>query len=212
MFLSLGISSLWVLFFSTIDRCFSNDYANITFYTISSVGGLIGYTYFPTEISPITGQWWVSSTLSQLSVAYFVFDVISCIRNKNEKIYIFHGIFGGIACSFPYYFGYFAKHWLFLMSYEFSTIFLAASRMLDPKNTAMVQLNKIFFALSFFVFRIIFGTYITIDIMYQIYTREIIIESVFVNNMSFFLILFFGILNYYWFFKIIKKITRIQLK
>ena len=208
MYLSLGISVFWVLCFGTIDMLYSIDYANIAFYSISSIGGLLGYTYFPTEISPITGQWWVSSTLSQLSVSFFVFDILVCIRNKSQNIYILHGICGGIACSIPFYFGYFPKYWLLLMTYEFSSICLCASRLISPTNTTMLQINKILFVLAFFVFRIVFGTYISIYILHQIFTRQIMIESSTVNSITIFLALFFGILNYYWFLQIINKFAQ----
>jgi hypothetical protein len=164
------------------------------FSIFASISGLYGYLYFPVTFSNLI----FSYTLS-----YFFYDIIAAIYYKFEPIFIFHGIISFIVYLLSIY-GYYPKHALFFLSYEFSTIFLSAMKIL-PKNSLLLhKINNLLFFFTFFIFRIFFGTIVSVEFI-QLVVKELQEKM---DILKLFLLSINGmffVLNYYWFYKIIKK-------
>jgi hypothetical protein len=219
------------LTFVCIDRVFSNILVNLLFYIIVSSGGLIGYIYFPTIQ--------IHSPIFEITLSYFVYDILACFYYKFDTIFLFHGIMAFIIYFLCYYFEYYTSEGLFFLTYEYSTIFLNLMKVIPQTSNynTLVKINNSLFATTFFIFRIYFGTFMSIsfinnvtnELLYYNSTNEtnkrmqlIVNSSIICNNKCDTEVLFiivnsskivgvvlnfiFVLLNYFWFYKIIRKL------
>jgi len=163
---------------------------------ISSLTSMYLYLTFPDNIDPIYGYYEPSLILFNFVFGYFMYELFVAIYNKNHVTSIIHACISMCAYSFGIY-GYFSKYGLFFLSYDITTIFLN----MVYQSDALIW--KILFAVSFFLIRIVFGTIESINFIKHVLSLNdnFLVLCVIVNLM-------FILLNYYWFYKIIKKARR----
>ena len=201
---SFYISTTWFLFFCVIDKFYSNNHVNLLFSILSSIGGLYGYLYFPSDINMNYGNWWFSTHIIQMTLSYFTYDIFACIYHHFGTLFLLHGMMSFIT-YYSCFQGYFPKYGMFFLTYEFSTIFLSLTKIINPKYNFLIMVNQILFAIFFFIFRILWGTIVSIEAIQFLLLET---ENIIVNNTMLFLTICFIILNQYWFYKVVKKIYK----
>jgi hypothetical protein len=165
---------------------------------VTSVCSTYLYLNFPTNIDQYNGSHPTSLLLFHFALGYFIFELVITIYEKKHFSALIHAILS--ICSFLLFIiGFYPKYGLFCLSFDISSIFLN----LVYQSDAIIW--KILFITSFFVFRILFGTIESIKIIKQI----IIVNDNYLIPMVVLNILFVC-LNYYWFYKIIKKALKLN--
>jgi hypothetical protein len=165
---------------------------------ISSIMSTYLYYTFPDNIDPIYGYHESAMVLFHFVFGYFIYELFSELYKREHLSAIIHAILS-ICAYLPTIFGYFVKYGLFFLSYDISTIFL------NMTNRSNNIIWKILFAISFFLCRIVIGTYETIKFINHVYT----LDNKYFNLIIVVSILFI-VLNYFWFYKIIKKVIKIN--
>jgi hypothetical protein len=141
-----------------------------------------------------------------ISLVYFLVDLYLMIKNYTSRniIYFVHhliGILAIICCYFlvPDYSDYIICY----MTYEISTpvynLTYTLHKMGYSADNLFYFLNQWIFALLFFLIRIVYGTWISGHLIYQII----------MDDMYFYIIfpLVLQLLQYYWFYGIYRKFT-----
>lgn len=149
-------------------------------------------------------QW--SHIMISYTLAYFMFDIIYLIKYhwppKKKLGFFAHAV----ACTITYAYMYEHKKYHFFgaafLTWELSTPclyiswFLANNRL---ENSLLYRLNGILFTLTFFTFRIVFGSYVVYSLVWPLINNYLRIVAVTLTG-----------LNYYWFFKIIHKMKAVM--
>lgn len=135
--------------------------------------------------------------VSLLMIAYFVYDLTF---NTPNREFIFHHLLALGCVSIYAWNETYAFYVATAMVTEISTVFLSAFAMIENKNwwKAAVMIE---FAVTFFICRIVLIT----TVILMIWFNETGIR--FWTALTSFVI--FGVLNYYWFYLIVRKVIRV---
>ena len=149
--------------------------------------------------------------------AYFAWDLtlIQRLWNKldSRNAWLVHCILCLIVFSVPTLTTYFQRQALMTLLYEISTVFMYLFQFCESWNWHKCKiLNQIIFSFSFFIIRIIFGTYITIELIdpmfFNIFFSPNTIDHqclpMFIKYLVIILNTSFHFLNLYWFIQIIQ--------
>jgi len=146
---------------------------HLLFYISSAVLGSYGYLQY--NNIPLS----YSTNVTNYVCSYFLYDICCSIIYKFDRIFLFHGIisfFAYLSATQQYY----LRYSLFYLTYEYSSIFLILMKMISPHQQVLLNINNLLFIITFFLFRILFGTYISIQVIqetssyiYSIYLNKI---------------------------------------
>ena len=169
------------------------------------------YLTFPEDIDPIYGFYLPATYVFNIALGYFLYENILNFSTQSLISEKLHGIAAFMVYSLGYITNLFSKYAIFYLTYEISTIFL------NKAQTSNNLVYKILFVLTFFVFRIILGTFVSYDFVSRVYDE---LSSYFENKIILYyvfcvmimLCIFFVGLNYFWFYKIMKKVQKLMAK
>jgi TLC domain len=135
--------------------------------------------------------------ISILLVAYFTYDLIF---NRPSREYIFHHLLSMLCVGIYAWTDSYAFYVAVAMVTELSTIFLAASVLFDKKSI-MRAVTMVEFAATFFVCRIVLITTVVLIVWFN--------ETGVRFWTPFIAFGILGVLNYYWFHLIVRKVIRV---
>jgi len=169
----------------------------------ATVYGYIGFTTLDSEND--TSNLFV--ICGHVTLGYFVVDLINIItkNNKNNMPFILHHVIFSIIIVWMIYTPVYHLFGCAVIFTELSTIFLNSFYVishLSQTNTELkkfVSMQMIFFTIVFFAVRIMFLTWLVVNY------REVILKDFCLLLCALFSLL----LNYFWFYKLIKKIINI---
>ena len=133
---------------------------HLLFYISSAVLGSYGYLQY----NNIPQSY--SLNVINYACSYFLFDIYCCIIYKFDSIFLFHGIISFLSYLLVTQ-QYYLRYSMFFLTYEYSSIFLILMKIIPPHQTILLNINNLFFIITFFVFRILFGTYISIQFIQE---------------------------------------------
>ena len=212
--MNLVIISTIIFFY--LNKFYGQIFTSEFFATIISILSLLSLYFYPCNLDIIYDPNSEYINLFNITIGYFIYDLYICLYTKETMQFIFHG-FIGILFAIISSFGYFANQGLFFLMYEFSTIFIHKA-----KNPSYSDIWKILFILTFFIFRIIIGSYVSFKCLNLLSNIDNIwLQNNLINyNPSYdssyfgfiYLIIIFIILllclNYFWFYKIIRRVIK----
>jgi len=162
---------------------------------------------------PIYGYSPLAQTQFAITGGYFLWDLSLCLFMFQEFGFPF--LVHASLCLIAYIFGlvvpFMHYYGAFFLSYEISTVFLDIQLFIENfgmRDSNFAVLNGMFFAGTFGIFRILFGTYYTALVPLDLLTKS---KPSTPAYMIYFYISSCAVLtslNYYWFFKIINRIMR----
>jgi hypothetical protein len=171
------------------------------------------YLTFPEDIDPIYGFNDSAENVLNLSIGYFLYENIINFSTKSTTSGKIHGIILLPACLIMYYAQIAIKYTIGFLPFEISTIFMDSALKSDN------PIYKILFVSTFFIFRIIWGTIISYDLITSSYNeiscclsiKDDSIKYISLNMIIGLCVAFMG-LNYFWFYKIMKKVQKLMVK
>ncbi|ORX78512.1 hypothetical protein BCR32DRAFT_295000 [Anaeromyces robustus] len=147
-----------------------------------------------------------------ISTGYFMWDIIYCLSDvkRSGMSFVIHGV-----CAFLIYVFTFKHHVLghyaiLFLNYEISTIFLNIYWILDKLDLtgSILQLvNALLLVVTFFSVRIVSGNITICKLLYDIFFARKL-TSVYLSLYFFINIVPMQILNFIWFYKMIRSILR----
>lgn len=179
----------------------------LAFYMLSiNSGGL--------SVDRITGSTWLSSFLLASAAGYFLFDVTQSFFDYHGHAFLMHALVcsyvytGSLVTPFVQYYGC-----VFLL-FESSTIFLNVGWYLKnvyevPSNSWPMMINNFFFASFFFLSRIAYGFYQSYHFIVDLFALRAQNGAIPTMGLMFMAVnIFLCALNLFWFYKIVRMITR----
>jgi len=178
----------------------------------------------------INSTWWICEKFIEFNFSFFIYEIYVSLYYKLGGVYIFHGLITSLTVYICYY-GFCQKYLLFFLTYEFTNIFLSSRKIINPNNKLLLNVNNFLFFVCFFIIRIIFGTYMYINLLtyiinnYKNKNSTNLLESNYnittyndynfkINQNIFGSVILvltssgLTILNYYWFYTILKIIKK----
>lgn len=191
----------WREFWTVISSC------GISGFFFDCPTGLVSQYIVDQSMTPLTYQLihsmdYVSHSsqvmfISVLMIAYFMYDLTV---NRPSAEYVFHHLLALGCVSIYIWNETYAFYVATAMVTELSTIFLAASSMLDRKGwTKAIVMAE--FAITFFFCRIVLITTILLMVWFNETGQRFWIATTAFT--------IFGALNYYWFYLIVRKVIRV---
>jgi hypothetical protein len=221
-------SLMYLSIFCIIDKCFSKEHLTLFFSILSFTSSFLGYIYYPKDMISINSTWWICEKIIEFNFSFFIYEIYMSLHYKLGGVYILHGLISSLTIYICYY-GFCQKYLLFFLTYEFTNIFLSSRKIINPNNKLLLNVNNFLFFVFFFIIRIIFGTYMYINLLtclinnYKNSTN--LLESKYnitiynshnfkINQNIFGSVIFvltsscLTILNYYWFYTILKILKK----
>lgn len=147
-----------------------------------------------------------------ISYAYFLWDLIISFAVPHTLDFKIHAVFCTLIYSFATWTPYLHRPAVIVLLFEVSTIFLTSSRIAaEHHKTKCALLSKLLFAATFFIFRILIGSFVTYE-LWSIFVFQSVdvhhddVPAWFANTVLFVNALF-HCLNIYWFSHIVKVAT-----
>ncbi|AGF85376.1 membrane protein [Moumouvirus goulette] len=146
-----------------------------------------------------------------LSLIYFLVDFILMIiyYDPKNKIYFVHHLIGLLSIYFVIFqYNFMIEYLMSYLMFELSTPFLNSSKYYHKLKNDSIYFNVMYifslllFILTFFVVRIVFGTYLLLKVVPIIYNFNERYKYIIILPIT------LQYLNYFWFYKIIKMIFK----
>eukprot|EP01084_Bolivina_argentea_P171427 296994_1 len=144
-----------------------------------------------------------------ISYGYFVWDVYISFTVEHPIDFKIHALFCTLVYSFATFTPYLHRPAVIVLLFEISTIFLHLSSIATSlKKQGCAVISKLLFAITFFIFRIIIGSFVTYE-LWAIFVFESVdvdhkdVPAWFYNTILL-INLLFHCLNIYWFCYIVK--------
>lgn len=145
-----------------------------------------------------------------ISYGYFLWDVYISFTVSHPIDFKIHALFCALIYSFATFTPYLHRPAVIVLLFEISTIFLHSSRIATQQNKKKCAFfNKILFLITFFIFRILIGSFVTYE-LWAIFVFESMpnvdhndVPSWFSTTVIW-INLLFHVLNIYWFTHIVK--------
>jgi TLC domain len=134
-------------------------------------------------------------------ILYKIFTDKQYRFDVNTPLYCLHHVIGLAAAYYVNYYAYFSiKYYLAYMSYELSTPFLNIVNTAHKYNRQSVGifLCQIIFTLLFTVVRVMFGTLVTFNLIYEILHNDILLKGLIMLPIG------LQTLNYWWYYRILR--------
>ena len=184
-----------------------------TFISLLALGSLYYNSYDLNVLYDINSN---HIKIFNITMGYFLYDIFICLYRREKYEFILHAIIS-LLFSFTGSCGYFVNYGILLLLCEISTIFLYKA-----KNPNYGAIWKILFTSSFFIFRILIGSVINFYSIKSLFTidNQWFIDNVKYYNPSYQSLFFafiylnglfinmFILLNYFWFYKIIRHMIK----
>lgn len=139
-----------------------------------------------------------------ISYGYFLWDVYISFSIPHPTDFRVHALFCSLIYSFANFTPYMHRPATIVLLFEISTIFLHSSRIATQhKKTKIALINKILFLVTFFIFRILIGSFVTYELWSIFIFESIDVDHKDVPSWFYCTVLFinllFHCLNLYWF-------------
>ena len=150
-----------------------------------------------------------------ISYGYFLWDVYISFRYPHPIDFKIHALFCTVIYSFALFTPYLHRPAIIVLLFEISTIFLHSSRIASNyKHTVCERFSNLLFAATFFIFRIIIGSFVTYEMWAIFVFKSVDVDHEQVPQWFYQTVLFinllFHCLNIYWFIQIIKIAANID--
>jgi len=147
-----------------------------------------------------------------ISIGYFMWDIIYSISDykKGGVAFIVHGVCAFLIYIFTFKHPVLGHYAILYLNYELSTIFLNIYWILDKLNLtgSILQLvNALLLLVTFFCVRIAFGSITVTKLLYDLFFERRFC-SVYLVIYFFINIVPMQLLNYIWFYKMIKSVFK----
>lgn len=189
------------LFFG-LDSHLGPKMTSLIFSIFSSFFSLYAYVTFPPYIDEVYGYYNLCDYMFSIACGYFTYDFIICYKRQISVDLLFHAI-ASLTVNSIMLTNILPRHGVFLFTFEFSSIFL--NLMHNERDAQFKKMYSILFGITFFIVRIVIGTYASIDTLTKLYLlssddlRALILFCIGSCSM---------ILNYYWMYLITLKFNR----